>query len=250
MRKLTILCALICATTFAFAQAGEEANIIKAIQAKLDAYHNRDLAGWKASWKHDAKISNTVINNDFYNTIKGWDSLEAMMDRDIKQNPQPDNSFQAKLENFSVNTNGNLAMADYEMILTPVTDESAIFPYSGVLHFHAYEMLVKEGDQWKTNTRVLTLPDSYKLSADHAAESNLNTAGYDLINAKKIKEAIEVLRLNVKLFPKSWNAYDSLGEALALDGNKKEAIENYEKSIQLNPKSELGKQSLAKLKQK
>ena len=52
------------------------------------------------------------------------------------------------------------------------------------------------------------------------------------------------------MFPDSWNVYDSLGEAYAAAGNKKEAIENYEKSIKLNPKSESGIAVLAKLKQK
>ncbi|HMG69058.1 MAG TPA: tetratricopeptide repeat protein, partial [Chitinophagaceae bacterium] len=66
----------------------------------------------------------------------------------------------------------------------------------------------------------------------------------------KINEAVEIFRMNVKLFPDSWNTYDSLGEALALAGNKKEAIENYEKSVQLNPKSDGGIAALAKLKQK
>jgi TolA-binding protein len=41
-----------------------------------------------------------------------------------------------------------------------------------------------------------------------------------------------------------------LGEAYALAGNKKAAIENYEKSVKLNPKSTSGPEALAKLKQK
>jgi len=250
MRKLAIFCALICAAYIAFPQNADEQNVIKAIQAKIDAYYNRDLAGWKASWQHDAKISNTVTNRNFYNTIKGWDSMQAMMERDIKQNPNPDRSYQVKLDNFSIQSNGNMAIADYDMIFTPTVDQSSVFPYMGAERYHAYEMLVKEGDAWKTNTRVLTFPDSYKSSSDHEAETNINTAGYNLINAKKIKEAIDVFRLNVKLFPDSWNTYDSLGEALALAGNKKEAIENYEKSVLLNPKSNSGKEAIAKLKQK
>jgi hypothetical protein len=40
-----------------------------------------------------------------------------------------------------------------------------------------------------------------------------------------------------------------LGEAQAFDGDKTEAIKNYEKSIALNPKNENGKAALAKLKQ-
>ena len=93
------------------------------------------------------------------------------------------------------------------------------------------------------------MPQSYNPDG-HAAEIDMNTAGYDLLAAKKVNEAIEVFKLNVKLFPDSWNVYDSLGEAYAAAGNTKEAIANYEKSIQLNPKSDSGKEALTKLKQK
>jgi predicted negative regulator of RcsB-dependent stress response len=36
-----------------------------------------------------------------------------------------------------------------------------------------------------------------------------------------------VFRKNVKDYPKSWNAYDSLGEAYAKKGDKRKAIEAY-----------------------
>ncbi len=41
--------------------------------------------------------------------------------------------------------------------------------------------------------------------------------------------------LNVAAFPESFNAYDSLGEAYMMAGNKKLAIENLKKSLALNP---------------
>jgi len=249
MRKIIVLLTTIGFGFFTYAQTGEEGNIKKAIQAKIDAYQSRNLDAWKASWQHDSKISNTVTTNDFYTTVKGWDSLEATMERDIKQNPKPDNSFKMSLDNFSVHTEGNLAFVEYDAVATPESDQSSIFPYSGALHYHDYEMMVKENGQWKTRTRVVTLPESYAIN-NHAAETDLNAAGYDLLGSNKINEAVEIFRMNVKLFPDSWNTYDSLGEALALAGNKKEAIENYEKSVQLNPKSDGGIAALAKLKQK
>jgi predicted negative regulator of RcsB-dependent stress response len=39
-----------------------------------------------------------------------------------------------------------------------------------------------------------------------------------------------VFRKNVKDYPKSWNTYDSLGEALAKKGDKKRAVEAYTKA--------------------
>jgi hypothetical protein len=57
-----------------------------------------------------------------------------------------------------------------------------------------------------------------------------------------------VFKLNVTLFPESWNVFDSLGEAYAADGNKELAIKNYERSIELNPKNDSGIATLKKLK--
>jgi len=68
-------------------------------------------------------------------------------------------------------------------------------------------------------------------------ESELNTLGYKLIRADKFKEAVRILQLNVEAYPQSSNVYDSLAEAYMDDGNKPQAIANYQKSLQLNPKN-------------
>ena len=68
-------------------------------------------------------------------------------------------------------------------------------------------------------------------------EGELNALGYQLIRAKKLKESIRILQLNVEAYPQSSNTYDSLGEAYLDDGNKAQAIANYQKSLQLNPKN-------------
>jgi len=249
MRKFTILCTLICLFVVASAQNKEDENIKKALQAKVDSYQSGNLDGRKNAWLHDGTVSNTFISRDGYNTIKGWDSLSKMMEQDTKQNPKPDESMKTKLENFTIRNDGSLAWAEYDMIQTPVNAQASIFPYADKFVGRVYEFLVKENGQWKTRNRIVTAPDSYATN-EHSTEVELNTAGYVLLTSKKIPEAIEIFKLNVKLFPDSWNVYDSLGEAYAAAGDTKEAIENYEKSIQLNPKSDLGKATLAKLKQK
>jgi tetratricopeptide (TPR) repeat protein len=68
-------------------------------------------------------------------------------------------------------------------------------------------------------------------------EGELNALGYQLIQAKEFKDAIRILQLNVEAYPQSSNVYDSLGEAYMDDGNKPQAIANYQKSLQLNPKN-------------
>lgn len=68
-------------------------------------------------------------------------------------------------------------------------------------------------------------------------ESDINRLGYEFIGAKKFDQAILVLRLNVEFFPNSFNTWDSLGEAYMDRGDKELAIQNYGKSLDLNPKN-------------
>lgn len=82
----------------------------------------------------------------------------------------------------------------------------------------------------------------HELRAAHSAvynfdEDELNAFGYQLIAAKQFKEAIGIFELNVERYPKSANTYDSLAEGYMDAGEKGLAIENYEKSLQLNAKN-------------
>ncbi len=66
-------------------------------------------------------------------------------------------------------------------------------------------------------------------------EEVINNYGYDLIQSKKIDEALVFFKKNVGNYPRSYNAYDSYGEALTIKGDKANAILNYKKSLELNP---------------
>lgn len=104
----------------------------------------------------------------------------------------------------------------------------------------------KEIDAAVKEIKILKQDDAkYK-----ANETSINNLGYLLLQAGKIKEAVEVLKLNVEWFPESANVYDSYGEALAAAGDKENAIVNYKKSIELNPNNEGGKEMLKKLEGK
>lgn len=82
------------------------------------------------------------------------------------------------------------------------------------------------------------------------SESELNELGYQLLGMNKTQDAIEILKLNAEAFPSSWNVYDSLGEAFMKNGNRELAIENYRKSLELNPKNSNAEDMLKKLAMK
>lgn len=81
-------------------------------------------------------------------------------------------------------------------------------------------------------------------------ENQLNRLGYRLIRAERFKDAVEILKLNVELFPNSANVYDSLGEAYMLNGERDLAIKFYEKTLELNSDNESAKEKLLELKSK
>lgn len=78
-------------------------------------------------------------------------------------------------------------------------------------------------------------------------ENKLNRAGYQFLRLKDVPSALQVFELNVRLFPDSWNVYDSYGEALYANGDRKSAIVNYQMALQLNPESESAGKMLKKL---
>jgi len=245
MRKYTVLTALVCLAVTSFAQNGEEENIKKVVQAETETYYKRDAQGWKDTWLHDAQIRRTFISTEGgYGTYVGWDSAAAMQDRDFKDYPKV-MPVQIKTENYMVRTSGDMAWVDYDQILSAPDAAGANQENKS----HEYRMLVKDNGQWKIASQITT-SGTTDANTPQAIENSVNTTGYRLLQSKKVADAIEVFKLNVKLFPDSWNVYDSLGEAYAAAGNKKEAIANYEKSMKLNPKSVNGPAALAKLKQK
>jgi CubicO group peptidase (beta-lactamase class C family) len=69
------------------------------------------------------------------------------------------------------------------------------------------------------------------------SENELNGWGYQLFGQKNLPAALAIFRLNVELYPKSANAYDSLAEALEAAGNRAEAIISYKKSLALDPQT-------------
>ena len=90
-----------------------------------------------------------------------------------------------------------------------------------------------------------TRPNDYNFNEDA-----LNGLGYGLLQEKRDSDAIAIFKLNVEEYPKSGNVYDSLAEAYAKDGQKQLAIENYRKSLELDPKNQNAASKLKELEQK
>ncbi len=78
-------------------------------------------------------------------------------------------------------------------------------------------------------------------------ENDFNDLGYQFLQENKLESAVYVFEKNVRLYPESWNAWDSLGEIAAKAGRKEQAIASYRKSLDLNPKNKNGQAMLEQL---
>jgi CubicO group peptidase (beta-lactamase class C family) len=81
-------------------------------------------------------------------------------------------------------------------------------------------------------------------------ERALNQLGNLLLEKGRNADAIAIFKLNVEEYPKSGNVYSSLAAAYATDGQKQQAITNYRKSLELDPKNQNAANKLKELEQK
>lgn len=109
-----------------------------------------------------------------------------------------------------------------------------------------------ETAKWNSKKSILSLYPSktvkeiYRFCKKEAAkkepeynisEDAINTFGYELMQQNKLAEAEIIFRLNIELYPTSYNVYDSYGECLVNLGNKEKGIAAYKKSLELNPQN-------------
>ncbi len=94
--------------------------------------------------------------------------------------------------------------------------------------------------------KALERAQSYKLEIDEEA---LNNLAYSLLqNTSTVSQGVSILRFNTIAFPKSANAFDSLGDAYAKSGETQRAIQSYEESLRLNKDNTHAREVIEQLK--
>ena len=101
------------------------------------------------------------------------------------------------------------------------------------------EAAVAKYHELKTNDA-----DKYDFS-----EPVLNRFGYQLLFSGKKQEAIAMFKLNSELFPDSANTYDSLAQGYMENGQNTLAIQNYEKSLEMNPDNQNARDRIKRIKE-
>lgn len=111
----------------------------------------------------------------------------------------------------------------------------------------ASEILKKEMDD-SLDEAIARVKRMHKNGDDiYFDEWSINVLGYELMNAERFDNAVEILKLNAEVFPESANAYDSLAEAYMKSGDDDKAIKFYRRSLELNPENNNAKEMLKTL---
>ncbi|WP_379968623.1 serine hydrolase [Epilithonimonas sp. UC225_85] len=136
------------------------------------------------------------------------------------------------------------------VVLTNLQGSNPEWFIDEIAGFYFPDMKVKNGFGLSKNLKLLRqqlienkFQNSYKLYSKikksnkdfKLSEDEINSWGYQLLEQEKKNEALQVFQLNTLLFPDSANVYDSYAETLEALGNRKDAIINYKKSLELNP---------------
>ena len=81
------------------------------------------------------------------------------------------------------------------------------------------------------------------------SEAGMNFFGYTLMYKNgEVNKAIKIFKLIIEAYSKSANVYDSLAEACMQIGDMRNAVKNYEKSLELNPENSNTIEILKRLK--
>ncbi|MBK9980982.1 MAG: serine hydrolase [Saprospiraceae bacterium] len=135
-----------------------------------------------------------------------------------------------------LNNTGGTPLYDMTIAITGILYGKSYSPPKKSMAYSLLKAIEKED----INTALLFYKKN-KDSGDYVlSENEMNLAGYQLLQSGKTKEAASVFKLNVEAYPNSFNTYDSYGEALLVLGDSTQAIENYKKSVKLNPGNENG----------
>lgn len=114
------------------------------------------------------------------------------------------------------------------------------------LSIFIYDIMKEKGAKYLSeNFDNLIKENGYKI----INEEVLNPIGYGLMYENMLDEAIEIFKINVRLFPNVGNCYDSLGDSYLQKGDKENAKINYLKALELGPRDKKDtEEKLKKLK--
>ena len=143
---------------------------------------------------------------------------------------------------FTTDDPHNVMAADPDLVISSI--RRVVFP-------SVQNVLEKEiNEKGVTATIALYREMRSRYPKEYLRERTLNVLGYQQLNAHHVEEAIALFKLNVEMYPRAYNTYDSLGEAYMVHGDRLLAIRNYRQSLALNPQNTNAVEKLKQLESK
>ena len=227
-----------------------------------------DLAKWSVALRSDRILSREAKRKLHHPRLRanekenpyyayGWDVLKTKRNTFIARHNGTNNIFYADMHRFldermtiiHIVNKGIPSFVDVNEQIARIIFEPGYVPPVPASENKENQAFSEELAKIAADKGVDAALEAHKTrtAGIDAVERFVNRAGYDLIEAKKPPQAIEVFRLNTILFPRSSNVFDSLGEAYMEAGNKPLAIESYQKSLDLDPSNGNAARMLIKL---
>ncbi|MDD3722913.1 MAG: hypothetical protein PHW92_10595 [Lutibacter sp.] len=181
--------------------------------------------------------------NDLYLAWRGAKKIKP-----LKVN---DDTFFVKEMNEKIRFLTNPANQKQYIVLVPKEDNKPI-----VYNFIKLEEDEKVPSEYLAKKEFDKALEGYlaikeKDSLDSSINENyLNSFGYKVLRDKDFEIAKAIFKINVALYPKSSNVYDSLAEAYLKSGDTVQSIENYKKSLTFDSGNIRAKQQIKKLEKK
>lgn len=126
-----------------------------------------------------------------------------------------------------------------QKIKQPASNAFTFDDFNNLASSQKYNNLLDLYDSIKKQDPLLELP-----------EGNLNTLGLQLVfNPETSEQGINVILLATSIYPNSANLFDSLAEAYLFIDNKEKAIDNFKRSLELNPQNQNAIDRLNQLKE-
>ena len=189
-------------------------------------------------------IANTeLLTYDFINLTKN--SAELVLNWEKKQLPVKieyavddivmANATEELKGPVGFNWQGYASAANYAMQNKIDLDQALIWIDKAIAQNKSFATLSTKANILEAQGKNTESDAIMKDALANATENEINTYGYQMMTAGNKAKAMEAFVLNTVRFPKSANAWDSLGEGYFNTGDTKNAIASFKRSLGLNP---------------
>lgn len=110
-----------------------------------------------------------------------------------------------------------------------------------------YTLEIMLNKDFETAMKECSLIKEAALEAYYVNADSFYYLAYELLERKKVKEAIELLKISIMMFPEKSGLYYALGDMYLESGHKELALDSYRKSVELNPHNVNGKKKIEEL---